>query len=193
MLQILSRIPFQDTLQATQQKLWTIVISFLLIIFPFPFPADTCIKAPLVESFVGIDCAGSYNRGSEDRSEYLSNWSRPIQYYSNIDTQSMPWRWQPSDQLNSYPIIGRMDTYFGNGFTVELFPKWKNQITLDQLKEHLWLDRHTRAMIVETVTFNPATNYFQNVAVVFEYSPTGGVVHYNSVITFKLYRCVYKK
>lgn len=154
------------------------------------FLKDTCVKAPEMEPLVHIDCAGSYDRVSEDRAEYLYNWSRASKYYSNINTQSMPWRWQSSNKLDAYPIVGRMDAYFGNGYTAELFPKWKNNVTVANLKKLLWLDRHTRALIAETVTFNPATNYFQNVAVVFEYSPTGGVVHYNSVITFKLYRYI---
>lgn len=85
-------------------------------------------------------------------------------------------------------LSGNIDTYFGNGYVTELFPRWNNKHFMEKLKEKLWLDRHTRALIVETVTYNPATNYFQNVAIVFEFAPTGGVVHYNSVITFKLYR-----
>lgn len=143
-----------------------------------------------MEPFVHIDCAGNYDHSSEDRGEYLYNWIEPGKFLSDIDTNSMPWRWQPSNELDAYPIIGRMDTYFGNGYTAEFFPKWKNNVTVANLEEMLWLDRHTRALIAETVTFNPATNYFQNVAAVFEFSPTGGVVHFNSVITFKLYRYV---
>lgn len=71
---------------------------------------------------------------------------------------------------------------------MESFPKWNNKELIDNLKKNIWLDRHSRALILESVVFNAATNYFQNIATVFEFPPTGGVVHYNSVITFKLYR-----
>uniref|UniRef100_A0A7M5WZ65 Uncharacterized protein n=1 Tax=Clytia hemisphaerica TaxID=252671 RepID=A0A7M5WZ65_9CNID len=150
---------------------------------------DTCTKPHQVAPFITIDCAGPYNRGVENKGNYDENWANPIMEHDyEMDQLSMPWRWQDSKLLDAFPIIGNIDTYFGNGYVTELFPRWNNKHFMEKLKEKLWLDRHTRALIVETVTYNPATNYFQNVAIVFEFAPTGGVVHYNSVITFKLYR-----
>jgi Polycystin cation channel. len=71
---------------------------------------------------------------------------------------------------------------------VELFPKWNNKANLEELKRQRWVDRHTRAVLVEFAIYNANTNYFDSINIVFEFPPGGGIVHYHSVVTFKLYR-----
>ena len=100
----------------------------------------------------------------------------------------MPWRYQDSSALDSYPIWGASDLYHGGGYAVEFFPKWNNTKTLATLKEKKWIDRYSRAVIIEFALFNPTTNLFNSVAIVFELPPSGGVVHFYSVLTFSLYR-----
>lgn len=84
--------------------------------------------------------------------------------------------------------MAELTTYFGGGYTQELFPRWPNRVNLDKLMKARWIDRHTRAVIIEFALFNPSTNHFSMVTVTFEFAATGGCIHYYSIYTFKLYR-----
>ena len=72
-------------------------------------------------------------------------------------------RYQDAIKLDSYPIFGEIDTYYGGGYTVELFPRWKNSAILNDLKKRRWLDRFSRALITEFTIYNTATNLFTSV------------------------------
>ena len=99
----------------------------------------------------------------------------------------MPWRYQTANELDGYPFSAKLELYYGGGYTVEIFPKWMNKDMVDQLKQRKWIDRQTRALIIEFALFNAATNHFNMVTIVFELPPFGGMVPYFNVATFKLY------
>lgn len=100
----------------------------------------------------------------------------------------MPWRYQPWHDLDGYPMLGELNTYYGGGYVVELFPKWNNKKILETLREQRWTDRQTRAIIVEFAVYNANTNYFDSIAIIFELPPAGGVIHHHYVYSFNLYR-----
>ncbi|XP_066910530.1 polycystin family receptor for egg jelly-like isoform X2 [Clytia hemisphaerica] len=149
---------------------------------------DSCIKAEEVRPFINIDCATGYSAARETRNDYNYNWSQPKTYKRSINPSDMPWRYQSWSDLDGYPMWAELDTYYGGGYVVELFPKWNNKANLENLKKRRWVDRHTRAVIVEFAIYNGNTNYFDSVNIIFEFPPGGGIVHYHSVITFKMYR-----
>ena len=60
----------------------------------------------------------------------------------------------------------------------------KNE-TAQSKNYHRWLDRGTRALIIEFMMFNPTTQLFNSVEMVFESPATGGLNHY-SRYEFKL-------
>ena len=82
---------------------------------------------------------------------------------------------------------GEIETYSGGGYVAEIFPKWNNKAILDNLKQRLWLDRHTRGVYFEFGIFNGGTNYFDSVNILFEFPPYGGVIKYHYVTTFRLF------
>jgi len=69
--------------------------SFLKRIFTNLF-TDTCKKPVQIAPFIATDCAGQYDRSTENKDEYFYNWRRPMEYFSGINPKSMPWRWQDS-------------------------------------------------------------------------------------------------
>ena len=151
------------------------------------FPG-TCNKANRIARFLPLGCLGKYTTSNELKSDFPRNWTNSTDYSIRMNPRDMPWRYQNWTQLDGYPILAELDTYFGGGYVVELFPRWNNQRILADLKERRWLDRQTRALIIEYAIYNGNTNYFDSIVVIFEFPPGGGVVHYQWVTTFRLYR-----
>ena len=105
-----------------------------------------------------------------------------------ITRANQPWLYQKWNELDGYPFMAELTSYFGGGYTQDLFPRWPNKENLEKLKRARWIDRHTRAVIIEFALFNPSTNHFSMVTITFEFAATGGCIHYYSIYTFKLYR-----
>ncbi|XP_065653648.1 uncharacterized protein LOC136080649 isoform X2 [Hydra vulgaris] len=148
---------------------------------------NSCTKANSIAKFIAINCLSPYKATLEETRGFDLNWTIPKQYNSTINTLTMPWRYQTWQELDGYPYIASLNTYYGGGYVIELFSKWKNQVILDQAKKHRWIDRQTRAIIVEFALFNAATSYFNMVTMALEFLASGGVVPNFSVLTFNLY------
>ncbi|XP_047144022.1 uncharacterized protein LOC100210397 isoform X1 [Hydra vulgaris] len=147
----------------------------------------SCIKAVFIADYVKQDCLSRYNPGVEETRDFDFDWTLPKKYKSLINPSTMPWRYQTWQELDGYPYAADLDTYYGGGYVIEIFPKWKNQAILDQAKNFRWIDRQTRAIIIEFALFNAATSYFNMVTMVLEFSASGGAVPNFFVLTFKLY------
>ncbi|XP_047144117.1 uncharacterized protein LOC105843386 [Hydra vulgaris] len=151
---------------------------------------NSCMKTNLVVKFIKIDCLSPYQISFEERRSFNLNWTIPMLYNSPKNPTTMPWRYQSWQELDGYPYAAGLETYYGGGYVVEIFPKWKNQAILDQVRKFRWIDRQTRAVIIEFALFNPATNYFSMVTMALEFPASGGAVPNYSVLTFKLYASV---
>nr|XP_047143271.1 uncharacterized protein LOC100199090 isoform X3 [Hydra vulgaris] len=149
--------------------------------------SNSCKKDKSIVNFFKIDCLSSYISSLEETRDFNFNWSLPIKYKSAINPSTMPWRYQTWKVLDGYPFAANLDTYDGGGYVIEIFPKWKNTVILEQAKMLGWIDRQTRAVIIEFALFNAATNYFTMVTMVLEFPASGGVVPNFSVLTFKLF------
>ena len=132
-------------------------------------------------SCVSVDSGDNEEKGDYDRS-----WQKPKNFKdAPINHHTKPWRYQDSSTLDGHPFWAALDIYQGGGYVVELYPKWNNSAILSQLKQRRWLDRLSRALIVEFTLFNPSTNLFNFVNIVFEFPPSGGLVHFSSVLSFQ--------
>ncbi|XP_047125391.1 uncharacterized protein LOC105844194 isoform X2 [Hydra vulgaris] len=148
---------------------------------------NTCTKADSMTGIIGVNCLSPYKTTLEETRSFDLNWTVPKQYNSSINSLTMPWRYQTWQELDGYPYTASLDTYYGGGYVIEIFSKWKNQVILDQAKKNKWIDRQTRAIIIEFALFNAATNYFNMVTMALEFPASGGVVPNFSVLTFNLY------
>ena len=59
-----------------------------------------------------------------------------------------------------------------------------------ELREHLWIDRSTRVVMVDFTTYNANANLFCVVKLAFEFPPTGGLQLSSTFRTVKLLRYV---
>ena len=156
---------------------------------------ESCDTAQYAKDITSIDCADRIQLDNEETQDFMhthpSPWlSKSTNNYGDeeLKQETKPWRHQTWKELDAYPILAELETYYGGGYVVELFPKWDNMAILRELKEKQWLDHHSRALIIEIALINPVTNLFNSVNIVFELPPSGGIVHYSSVLTVKLHR-----
>ena len=133
------------------------------------------------------DCITAYNPLWVETQDYDLNWTSPKTYDIQINPSSMPWTYQTAKELDVYPLQAQLETYYGGGYVIEIFPKWNNSKIIEQAKQRRWLDRQTRSVIIEFALFNAATNNFNMVMLMIEFPPFGGIVPSYSISTFKLY------
>ena len=141
-----------------------------------------------VAPYLTLDCAGEYNDDNEETRDFNYNWSHPFLSKEPFSPLNSPWRYQSASQLDGYSLWAELGHYHGGGYVVDIFPKWDNKALLESLKNNTWIDRHTRAVIIEFTLFNAATNYFQSIVIVLEFPPGGGSIPYFSITTFRLFR-----
>ncbi|XP_065653883.1 uncharacterized protein LOC136071939 isoform X2 [Hydra vulgaris] len=147
----------------------------------------SCLKPSLVADLFTLDCLSELKSSLEETNDFDFDWSIPKKYSISINQSTKPWRYQTSNELDGYPFGAKLQTYFGGGYVIEIFPKWNNKKIIEDVKKHMWIDRQTRAIFIEFALFNAATNNFNMVIFVFEFPASGGLIPSYSVSTFKLY------
>ncbi|XP_047139597.1 polycystin-1-like protein 2 isoform X2 [Hydra vulgaris] len=147
----------------------------------------SCIMSTEISALLKIPCLSDYKMNVEEVQDFDFDWQKPKKYSSPINPLTMPWRYQTSEELDGYPLSATLEIYSGGGYVVEIFPKWKNKDVVNELKQKKWIDRQTRALIIEFALFNAATNHFTMVTIVFEFPSFGGMIPYFDVTTFNLY------
>lgn len=84
-------------------------------------------------------------------------------------------------------VPGQYRRYGSGGYTLD-FPRDQSAAlaTISQLRNQSWVDKHTRAVLVEFSIFNPATKLFMVTTLVFECLTSGGTLPHFSMFTCKL-------
>lgn len=79
--------------------------------------------------------------------------------------------------FHSPPYHGTYDTYGGGGYVASLgsTPRQTREV-ISSLKRGTWLDRATRAILLEYTQYSINTGLFSMVTLMAEFLPTGGVV-----------------
>lgn len=124
------------------------------------------------------NCYGPYTADNEDKIPYgLGNGTA--------------WTYQTAKELNGGSFWGRMATYQGGGYTQLLGNNsQESKDMLAELKKNLWVDRGTRAVMIDFTVYNANINLFCIVTLVLEYPATGGCIPFHMFRTLKLIRYV---
>ncbi|XP_041373429.1 polycystic kidney disease protein 1-like 2 [Gigantopelta aegis] len=114
---------------------------------------------------------------------YTKNWEN-----ETTDDEITMWTYQSGSKLNTLPIMGRLDTYPGGGYVLQL-PRhpYKARELIEGVKKTKWIDERTRVVFVEFTLFNPNVQLFTVVVLMFEYSNTGFVFPYHLIYTANFY------
>ncbi|XP_005932418.1 polycystin-2 isoform X2 [Haplochromis burtoni] len=101
------------------------------------------------------------------------------------------WLYTPESEMNSSSYSGQVSKYGGGGYYQDLSrTKEESAIQLQVLKDHLWLDRGTRAVFLDFSVYNSNINLFCIARLLAEFPATGGVVTSWQFQTVRLIRYV---
>ena len=99
-----------------------------------------------------------------------------------------PWRYQTAEELDNDPIKATYSAYEGGGYVAVMgYKKDTAQRVLSETLGHGWIDRQTRAVILEFAVFNVNTNLISIATYFFEVLATGGAYTASRVDTLELY------
>ncbi|CAG0896667.1 unnamed protein product [Darwinula stevensoni] len=120
-------------------------------------------------------CAGSSGLFNEDSKDYCNEWRNIHDPGSNCSFKEFTYT--SAENLNALPIMGYLDTYSGGGYVMEL-RGYLAEIndTLNDLQNLQWIDKNTRAVLLEFYTYNAQVNLFGSGRLMVEMVPGGGFV-----------------
>uniref|UniRef100_A0A915JQU5 Uncharacterized protein n=1 Tax=Romanomermis culicivorax TaxID=13658 RepID=A0A915JQU5_ROMCU len=132
--------------------------------------AANCSVQPRFKSIIKY----CYTKSSiifEDRADYGPSWNQ----HSNIYKPEFTYK--SAKELQSFPFYGTVDIYSGGGYVVELIgPKTEVDDKLNEIKKMNWIDRRTRALILEFSAYNAFANLFVFGRISFEFPTESGVI-----------------
>ncbi|KAL7990360.1 hypothetical protein Chor_013790 [Crotalus horridus] len=101
------------------------------------------------------------------------------------------WQYYTEEELDGSSHWGRLTSYSGGGYYVDLkITREESAETLQLLKENLWLDRGTRVVFMDFSVYNANINLFCVLRLVVEFPATGGAIPSWQIRTVKLLRYV---
>ncbi|XP_015749961.1 PREDICTED: polycystin-2-like, partial [Acropora digitifera] len=124
------------------------------------------------------ECFYDYSSEVEDTTALsLPGWKPLIHNASWPGALSLcpkPWRYQTAEELNSRPMTGTYNSYDGGGYVALL--GYDEETAKGVLAETLgkgWIDRRTKAVILEFAVFNVNTNLLTIATYFYEVKATG--------------------
>ena len=110
-----------------------------------------------------------------------SNWAN----FSNLCPA--PWNYVPQEKLHGSPSWGFFDIYSGGGYVADLgYNKSTASPLIDNLQKYGWIDRQTRAVVLEFVVYNTNTGYLSISSFYYEILPIGCGHPFAIIDTFPL-------
>ncbi|KAM9314133.1 polycystin-2 isoform 2-T2 [Pholidichthys leucotaenia] len=101
------------------------------------------------------------------------------------------WVYTPESEMNGSSYLGQVSKYGGGGYYQDLSrTREESAVQLKYLKDHLWLDRGTRAVFLDFSVYNGNINLFCIARLLVEFPATGGGVTSWQFQTVRLIRYV---
>ena len=116
-------------------------------------------------------CHDSYSHDKEDK----NNW-QSITGAFNRSLLSCPenWEYSTDEQLGGFKTWGCFAVYSGGGYVANLgYNGHTAKKVIDDLIINHWIDRQTRAVIVEFSLYNPSSNLLAVISYYYEVLPSG--------------------
>ncbi|KYO25132.1 hypothetical protein Y1Q_0001766 [Alligator mississippiensis] len=127
------------------------------------------------------EISGCYDVYSEDKEERVS--------FGLLNGTA--WRYHTEEELGGSSHWGRITSYSGGGYYIDLkLTREETAEALQLLKENLWLDRGTRVAFIDFSVYNANINLFCVLRLVVEFPATGGAIPSWQIRTVKLIRYV---
>ena len=127
--------------------------------------------------------------------EYMSpnhypRW-KPTNHSLPETPTNLPWRYQTSADLLTYPFLGTLSVYRGGGYIAELgnSPAKATEVMRD-LKSNGWVDKYTRAVFIEFTVYNANSNLYCVVNLLLEFTAAGGALPFVQILATRIDRYV---
>ncbi|CAP32481.1 Protein CBR-PKD-2 [Caenorhabditis briggsae] len=121
------------------------------------------------------ECFANYEEKFEDR-EMVADGSVDAFLYAT------------AKELENYDTVGTISTYGGGGFVQKLPVSGSTEAesAIATLKSKRWIDRGTRAIVVDFALYNANINLFCVIKLLFELPASGGVITTPKIMTYNL-------
>ena len=130
--------------------------------------ADSCGVHELFNSII-TSCYDFYSIEEEEKRTFTDQ---------NMQNTSLlcpeDWEYNEDGQLGSFDSWGRFAVYSGGGYLANLgYNKFTANRIIDDLMKNNWIDRQTRAVLVEFSLYNPSSNLLAVMTYYYEVLPAG--------------------
>ncbi|XP_019640473.1 PREDICTED: uncharacterized protein LOC109482222 [Branchiostoma belcheri] len=138
------------------------------------------------------ECNSGNAISDEETRDFLHGWTPLSSSNSSEDvSEPSPWTYHLPGSGDELPAMGAIATYGSGGYVTGVGRnKAAALAVIADLKEAGWIDRYTRAVIVEFTVYNANVNFFSTMSYMVEFLNTGGAVPSHSVWTYRLHRFV---
>ena len=135
---------------------------------------DTCPVKSFLQSII-LHCYEDYKASTEENRRFYPGWStnQTTQNYSSSINQAFIY--QTGDQLETYSYVGQYATYGSGGYVYEFRDLSNIRNDLSQLHQLGWIDRQTRAVIIQLNLYNPSIPLFTSCTILIEILSSSGV------------------
>lgn len=140
------------------------------------------------------DCTEEYTWTNEETKHFTPGWIPKNHSLANTsltmkETKKTPWDYTSAWEIKGFPYFGKMTTYRGGGYIMELGPTNDTAFqTLHELSTNNWIDQYTRAILTEINIYNVDVNLLCVITLIYEFLPSGSGIPSINVQTIKLYR-----
>lgn len=149
--------------------------------------SNSCTMSSAAQKLIG-NCIASYEDKYEDQSTFGLALQSGVSSSTSVSYEA--WSYQ-KDSQNSGGYSGLTGNFPPHGFMITLGKyRTDSESILSELKSNRWIDLYTRAVIVDFTVYNGNVNLFNQIRLVMEFPPTGGVLNSWTVRTSKLLRYV---
>ncbi|CAF3631565.1 unnamed protein product [Rotaria sordida] len=135
---------------------------------------DTCRVKSYIRGLIG-HCYDAYSASSEEKGSFSPGWTKnTTQNYSRLINQAFIY--QTSEQLDTYIYIGEHGTYRSGGYVYEFrgsLSELYNDIS--ELHQLEWIDKQTRAVIIQMNLYNPSIPTFTSAVMIIEILSSSGI------------------
>ena len=151
--------------------------------FVVAFFAGSCVGTQVSQSWPRRHrCYNTFDSKLQDTGSYTEQWEPD-------NTSSLPaWVYQSPALVGGESILAGQWRYPAGGFIQDL-PKHLNtsRDIVDDLADNNWLDERTYALLVELNVYQPSTELFSVVIIVFEATETGVFAPWVTISSSRLY------
>ena len=131
--------------------------------------ADSCEVQELFKNTI-TSCFDFYFPTNEEK----GTWIYPRKMNGSSVLCPDNWEYNADRRFGGFDSWGRFAVYSGGGYIANLgYNRLTAKRIINDLKENRWIDRQTRAVLVEFSLYNPPSNLFAVMTYYFEVLPSG--------------------